>query len=292
MRLIRVFRHCQQLDAAPDFNLTALIRESLPLLTRRVRESPDANISFRAILQEVGLVFPTLSLMHELGVLGRFIPPFDRLTCLVQHEFYHRYTADIHTLNAIRELDRVFAEAEPITLKYRKELHETADPSLLYLILFLHDIGKAAGIKNHSETGVLLAGPILDRLQLDPKSREIVTSIIKNHLIMARFWQRHNLDDPQSAAAFAELVGDAEKLRYLYVHTFCDARGTAASLWNSYKDTLHSTLFRTTLERLLLGDAVEKQNLERKQMIQQGTDHEANSRNQPGRDLRAFQSPA
>ena len=267
VRLIRVFRHCQQLDAAPDFNLTALIRESLPLLTRRVLESADANLSFRAILGEAGSVFPTLKLMHELGVLGRFIPAFDRLTCLVQHEFYHRYTADIHTLNAIRELDRVFTEAEPITLKYRKALHETSEPTLLYLILLLHDIGKAVAIKNHSESGVRLAGPLLERLQVDPKSRELVTFIIKNHLIMARFWQRHNVDDPQSATAFADLVGDAEKLRYLYVHTFCDARGTAASLWNGYKDALHQSLFLATLDRLLLGDAVEKRNLERKQMI-------------------------
>ena len=114
-----------------------------------------------------------------------------------------------------------------------------------------------------------IAGPLLERLQVDPKSRELVAFVIKNHLIMARFWQRHDLDDPQSATAFAELVGDAEKLRYLYVHTFCDARGTAASLWNSYKDTLHTTLFLATLERLVLGDAVEKRNLERKTMIQQ-----------------------
>ena len=112
-----------------------------------------------------------------------------------------------------------------------------------------------------------LAGPVLERLQFDPKSRELVAFVIKNHLIMARFWQRYNLDEPQSAIAFAELVGDAEKLRYLYAHTFCDARGTAASLWNGYKDTLHTTLFRVTLERLLLGDAVEQRNLERKQMI-------------------------
>jgi [protein-PII] uridylyltransferase len=269
VRLIRVFRHCQQLGAAPDFNLTALIRESLPLLTRRVLESADANVSFRAILDEAGSVFPTLQLMHELGVLGRFIPPFNRLTCLVQHEFYHRYTADIHTLNAIRELDRIFTEAEPITLKYRAELHQTPTPTLLYLILLLHDIGKAVAIKNHSDSGVHLAGPILARLQIDPRSREIVAFIIKNHLIMARFWQRHNVDEPQSAAAFADLVGDAEKLRYLYVHTFCDARGTAASLWNGYKDTLHTTLFVATLDCLLHGDAVEQRNLERKHMIHQ-----------------------
>lgn len=269
VRLIRVFRHGQQVGATLDFNLMALIRESLPLLTRRAIESSDASISFRAILEEAGLVFPTLNLMHELGVLGRFIPEFDRLTCLVQHEFYHRYTADVHTLNAIRELDRVFTEAEPITLKYREELHKTSNPSLLYLILLLHDIGKAMGIKGHSESGVSIAGPLLQRLQLDPKNREVVTFIIRNHLIMARFWQKHDVDDPTSATAFAELVGDAEKLRYLYVHTFCDARGTAASLWNSYKDTLHATLFQATLDRLVLGDAVEKRHLERKQMIHQ-----------------------
>ena len=265
-RLIRVFRHCQQLDATPDFALQGLIRESLPLITRRVSGSADANTSFKAIMSEAGAVYPTLDLMHELGVLGRFIPEFDALPCLVQHEFYHRYTADIHTLHAIRELDRIFTEAEPITLKYRQVLHETPDPTLLYLILLLHDIGKAQGIKGHAEFGVRIAIPLLKRLQIDPASSEIVTYIIKNHLIMARFWQRRDVDDPNTAIAFAELVDDADKLRYLYVHTFCDARGTSAGLWNGYKDTLHSSLFRTTLERLIHGEATNTRNSERTQM--------------------------
>ena len=50
--------------------------------------------------------------------------------------------ADIHTLHAIRELDQVFSVAEPIAEKYRHELHQTNTPTLLYLILLLHDIGK------------------------------------------------------------------------------------------------------------------------------------------------------
>jgi [protein-PII] uridylyltransferase len=73
-----------------------------------------------------------------------------------------------------------------------------------------------------------------------PAAATLVNFIIKNHLTMARFWQKHDLDDPQTSAAFAELVGDADRLRYLYVHTFCDARGTAAGLWNGYKDSLHT----------------------------------------------------
>jgi [protein-PII] uridylyltransferase len=269
VRLIRVFRHSQQLEATPDFPLNELIRTSVALLTPEVAHSPDASVCFRAILSEAGAVYPVLARMHELGVLGKFIPEFDALTCLVQHEYYHRYTADVHTLNAIRELDRVYTEAEPITLKYRAALHETTDPALLYLTLLLHDIGKAEGIRGHAESGVRIAAPILERFGVSPEGRELVCFVIKNHLAMARFWQKRDVDDPKTAAAFAELVGTPERLRLLYVHTFCDARGTAADLWNGYKDTLHTTLYRSTFERLKHGEAVDASLQEKKKMTQQ-----------------------
>jgi [protein-PII] uridylyltransferase len=271
VRLVRVFRHCQTLEATLDFHLAELIRVSLPLLTREVATSHDASVCFRAILSETGAVHAALAHMHELGVLGKFIPEFDALTCLVQHEYYHRYTADVHTLNAIRELDRIYTEAEPITLKYRAVLHESeiSDASLLYLTLLLHDIGKAEGIRGHSESGMRLATPLLERFGVEPADRELVLFVIKNHLAMARFWQKRDVDDPNTSIAFAELVGDAERLRYLYVHTFCDARGTAADLWNSYKDTLHTTLYRATFERLKHGAAVDASLQEKKKMTQQ-----------------------
>jgi len=266
VRLIRVFRHCQQLGCSPDVDLAALVRASLDLITDQVIHAEAANQSFRTMLGEAGRVYPPLSLMHELGVLGRFIPEFKPLTCLVQHEYYHRYTADIHTLNAIRELDTIYSLASPLHEKYRNELHQTPDPTLLYLILLLHDIGKGEGIQGHAETGVAIAGPVLERMQVDATRRELVAFIIKNHLIMARFWQKHDLDDPKTAAAFAEIVGDADRLRYLYVHTYCDANGTSAGLWNGYKDSLHRRLFDTTLERLTLGDKVDTRLLENKEM--------------------------
>ena len=268
VRLIRVFRQCQQLECTLDFHLSLLIRESLPLV-QGITASPDANVAFRAILSESGAVYPVLSKMHELGVLGAYIPEFEALTCLVQHEFYHRYTADIHTLNAIRELDLIFTLGEPITLKYMTVLHDIEDPALVYLTLLLHDIGKAVGIQNHSESGVRLAGPTMERLGVSPRGRELVSFVIKNHLAMARFWQKRDVDDPKTSASFAELVGDPERLRCLYVHTFCDARGTSSDLWNSYKDTLHTTLYRNTLERLRLGAAVEANFEEKRKMTEQ-----------------------
>lgn len=269
VRLVRVFRHCQSLEAQPDFALQTLIRESLPLITRRVTHDSAANLSFKTILEAAGAVYPTLALMHELGVLGRFIPEFQGLTCLVQHEFYHRYTADIHTLSTIRELDLIFTASDPVTQKYRAVLHETINPTLLYLILLLHDIGKAKGIKGHADFGVDIALPLLARMEVEATEQEIVTFIIRNHLIMARFWQKRDVDDPASAIAFAALVPDPDKLRYLYVHTFCDARGTAAGLWNSYKDTLHGSLYRATLDQLIHGPNIALRNTARMQSTYQ-----------------------
>ncbi len=268
VRLVRVFRHCQQYQATLDLELTLLIRDSLALLTPEVvTGQPGVNRSLVAILQAVGQVYPILREMHELGVLGRVLPEFDRLTCLVQHEYYHRYTADAHTLNTIQQLDAVFAGEGEFVEMYRSELRETTAPWLLYLILLLHDVGKAAGIHDHAESGAELAKAVLERLELDAKTQETVLFVIRNHLEMARFWQRYDVDDPRTSTTFSEFVGDPELLRFLYVHTFCDARGTALSLWNSYKDLLHNQLFQATLEILEHREVAKTKRQERKQAM-------------------------
>jgi len=263
-RLIRVFRHTQQHKLALDLDLSSLIRESAGLIDDSVRESSDANLSFRTILQESGDVYPTLKLMHSHGIIGKFVPEWDRLTCLVQHEYYHRYTADEHTLNTILELDNIFSSSDPIYERYRNEVHELRLPNLLYLILFLHDIGKGQSIKGHAHIGLEMAEPILERMQVSEENRELVLYIIKNHLEMARFWQKYDIDDPDTAHVFADQTESAEKLRLLFIHTFCDARGTAKGLWNQYKETLHATLFSRTMTEIKADGRIEDR-YERKQ---------------------------
>jgi [protein-PII] uridylyltransferase len=248
LRLIRVFRHLQTRGLELDFDLERLIEENLDLIDKAVIESEDANRSFRSILQTKGEVYPVLKLMNSTGVLPRFVPEWTGLHCLVQHEYYHRYTADEHVLKTIRELDGIFSGEQPdLTRKYRQALEDTELPGLLYLILLLHDIGKAKAIENHAEIGAEIAGPILERLQVVEKAREKILFLIKNHLEMARIWQRYDLDDPHTAQMFAKLVRNPETLRYLYALTFCDARGTSHGLWNGFKDSLHHHLFKAAM---------------------------------------------
>ena len=258
VRLIRIFRLAQQFGAKLDSDLRFLITRSIPLIDHSIINSASAAKSFCSILRSSGEVYPILMQMHEMGVLGRYLPEFGELTCMVQHEYYHRYTADAHVLRTIRHLDRVFSKHDDEYSRYGEELRKNDDPLLLYLILLLHDIGKAEGIKNHDVAGVRIAQPILNRFNIGREQQEQILFIIRTHLEMARFWQRFDLDDPKTAASFAEFIEDPQKLRFLYVHTYCDARGTAPTLWNSYKDAMHRTLYLRTLEQFEDDEVIEQ----------------------------------
>lgn len=258
VRLIRIFRLAQQFGAKLDSDLRFLITRSIPLIDHSIINSASAAKSFCSILRSPGEVYPILMQMHEMGVLGRYLPEFGKLTCMVQHEYYHRYTADAHVLRTIRHLDRVFSKHDDEYARYEKQLRKNDDPLLLYLILLLHDLGKAEGVKNHDVAGVRIAQPILNRFNIGREQQEQILFIIRNHLEMARFWQRFDLDDSKTAASFAEFIVDPQKLRFLYVHTYCDARGTAPTLWNSYKDAMHRTMYVRTLEQFEDDEIIEQ----------------------------------
>ena len=269
VRLIRIFRLAQQFGAKLDSDLRFLITRSIPLIDHSIINSASAAKSFCSILRSPGEVYPVLIQMHEMGVLGRYLPEFGALTCMVQHEYYHRYTADAHVLRTIRHLDRVFSKHDDEYGRYEKELQKNDAPLLLYLILLLHDIGKAEGVKSHDVNGVRIAQPILNRFNIGREQQEQILFIIRNHLKMARFWQRFDLDDPKTAASFAKFVEDPQRLRLLYVHTYCDARGTAPTLWNNHKDTLHRTLYLRTLEQFQDDEIIEQKRKDLISMLHQ-----------------------
>lgn len=256
-RIIRLFRNAQRLSLALSPSLRSLVRNRLSLIDAGLINSPSANVSFRSILQEVGNVSPTLMDMHDLGVLGRFIPEFGRLTCKVQHDLYHRFTADIHVLRCIHILDQIFQGTLSGAEHYLTALRKNEVPGLLYLILFVHDLGKDKGPKGHCERGVEIAKSLMQRLGISEEMHDRVLFVVRNHLEMVRFANKFDLDDPEVIDSFAAFTEGEQRLRFLYVHTYCDANGTAPDLWNSHKEELHTHLFTNTL-RVLEGKRARK----------------------------------
>ena len=246
-RLIRVFRYRQLNSVRFDFSLTSLIYDSLDLLNREILFGENTQRTLRSLLSEKGNVYDPLAKMNDQEILGRVIPEFGNLRGLVQHEYYHRYTADLHTLRTIQHLDQLFTNPTPVEQKYAEVVTELPDVEDLYWMLLLHDIGKAGGIKDHANRSIELARNVLQRLAYPSERLNRILHIIKNHGKMASFSQKYDVEDPETYSTFADIIGSRENLMYLYVLTYCDAMGTAKDLWNDFKDTLHTLLYRNTL---------------------------------------------
>ena len=252
-RLMRVFLHAQQRGLRLHPDLAQIIRRDLPLVNRGFLYDEHVRETFLEILNQRGNVAPILRAMHEVGLLGKYIPEFGRLTCLVQHEFYHQYTADEHTLQCLARLDAVSESADPIFSHYAELFRNVEKPFILYLALLLHDAGKAAPGDNHSESGANLALRVAKRLALDGATTHSLRILIEQHLTMAMVSQRRDLEDPAVVRHFAGVIQSVENLRMLTLHTFVDSLATSDKLWNGFKDSLLWTMHHKTMTVLAGG---------------------------------------
>jgi [protein-PII] uridylyltransferase len=165
-RLMRLFHYAQKRDERLSPELQQLVRRRLHLVDRTFQYAKANRESFLAILSHKGEAGAVLRLMHQVDFLGRYLPEFGELTCLVQHEFFHRYTADEHTLVCIEKLDALVDTEDPKLQEYKKLFRQMEDPAVLYLALLLHDTGKAANVRNHADASAIAAQRVAARLQL------------------------------------------------------------------------------------------------------------------------------
>ena len=268
-RLMRVFLHSQQRGLRLHPDLAQLIRNQLSLADREFQNDAHVRETFLAILNQRGNVAPILRAMHEVGLLGKYIPEFGKLTCLVQHEFYHQYTADEHTLMCLEQLDRIWEARESRYEAYAPLFQKLEHPFLLYLALLLHDTGKPQGHGNHSELGGRLAMRVARRLQLDGVAAHTLRVVIENHLLMASLSQRRDLDDPFVIRNFVKQVQTVETLSLLTVLTFADSLATSDKLWNGFKDALLWSLHRKARPLLIGGTEFIRAEEKQRELLQE-----------------------
>jgi [protein-PII] uridylyltransferase len=252
IRLMKVFWHLHRLGCELSLDLERSVEASLDVVDEDFRRSPEVRELFLDICRNWGRVALTLSEMHELGALGRYLPEFGALTCLVQYDVYHRFSADQHSLLAVEHLEALAPGKSAESEGAAQVWSEVEKPEMLMLGMLLHDIGKAKG-HGHVAKGIPLARQLAARLALPPEDAGAVEFLVAHHLTMSHVAQRRDIDDPKTVADFTESVGDPQRLRMLYLLTYADMRAVGPGVLTPWQAVVLHELYGRTLTRLTGG---------------------------------------
>ncbi len=219
--------------------------EALEHIDDAFRQRPDARSRFMQLLRPADAA-DTLARMSHLGVLGRYLPAFGEVAGRMQYDLFHVYTVDQHTLTVLRNISSFRDEASKQRFSLAYEIWpRLRKPSLLLLGGLFHDIAKGRG-GDHSELGAVDARRFCSEHGLSQGDTELVAWLVEKHLAMSITAQREDIADPEVISRFARLVGERERLDYLYLLTVADIAGTSPKLWNAWKDRLLADLYGAT----------------------------------------------
>lgn len=261
--MMEAFELAQRHDVHLSMEVKDAIRASRPLVNDKVRRSREMVDTFFNILKYRKRMGEALRQMNYLRFLGRFIPEFKRIFCLVQHDVYHTYTVDAHSIFAVEELEKLwngdYAKPYPLLTQLAQDVEKG---ELLVLAVLFHDIGKGEG-KNHSQRGMEMMPTISRRLGLNKEDSERLAFLVEHHLQMAHIAQRRDLHDPKLIDDFAQLMGMSENLKMLYLLTFADIRAVGPDVWTDWKAGLLEELYISTYEHMEKGGFAQEARSER-----------------------------
>ena len=236
------------------------LAEAMPQIAPYTAQPHEVRERFLALLAGPQPV-ETLARLAHLGVLGRYLPAFAKVSGRMQYDLFHVYTVDQHTLEVLRLMggfpvgrDERFPKARSVHERLKK-------PWLLLLSGLFHDIAKGRG-GDHSLLGAEDVREFASAHQLSRADTELLAWLVERHLLMSTTAQRQDISDAAVVERFAHAVGDRTRLDFLYLLTCADIAGTSPKLWNTWKERLLSDLydaarlaFRRGLEHRVDADA-------------------------------------
>ena len=261
--MMKVFQLIQRHQLTLSLQIKTLIRQNLYRINDNFRRSRQVNEIFLNILRYKKGVYDVLFQMHHLLFLNHYIPEFKEIFCQVQHDAYHIYTVDTHTLFAVKEIDRLwqgdYAEKKPLLTGLAEEIEK---PELMILAVLMHDIGKGQGHK-HCEKGAAMIPTIARRFGLGKEDRQRLEFLVRQHLLMAHTSQRRDLNDPHLISQFVQTMASSENLKMLYLLTFADIKAVGPDVWSEWKGFLLQELYEKSYTAMEKGDFLADKFLEK-----------------------------
>ncbi|MGB0957528.1 MAG: [protein-PII] uridylyltransferase, partial [Litorivicinus sp.] len=232
---------------------TRLVYRSRHLIDESFRSDLRVISHFMEILRRPQRLTDILRRMRLYGVLSNYIPTFGNVMGLMQHDLFHIFTVDAHTIHLVNHLTSFWtgelAEQYPIVTDVTQRIPKI---ELLLLAGLFHDLGKGRG-GDHSEIGAPEAEEFCLRHWLSAYDARLVAWLVRHHLTMSTTAQRKDITDPDVIHEFAALVGSLDRLDYLFALTVADISATNPELWNAWRASLLSQLYRATQSALRRG---------------------------------------
>lgn len=212
-------------------------------MTNRPPGEPDAAAvrSFLSLMSRPGRLAELIRQLHELRVLEQFVPAMKRARGLLQFNEYHKYTVDRHCIRAVEAATEFESKAGLARERYR----QLGDKLMLHLSLLIHDLGKGFD-EDHSDVGRRIAAETAQFLGLDEEASETLQWLVHKHLIMHYAAFRHDLNDPQIIAKFADEVGSVERLELLTLMSLADLTAVGPDVLTDWKQDLIEELYNRT----------------------------------------------
>lgn len=239
-----------------SYQVKEAIRSRFVFINKRTRSSRKAVQYFMKILAG-NRVYETLRIMHDTGILDRFVPEFGRLRHLVIYEPYHKYTVDEHTLNAIKNLE-MLKNTKQAGPKYLSDILKNVKQEALFLAVLLHDIGKGISRKGekkhsegHEEAGYKMIKTVLERFNIDLEDRHRIEFLVRNHVLLARLVLRRDSEDPETISQLSEVIENEKNLDTLYLMTYADMTAVNPDFWTEWKAYLFHSIYIKTKEHIL-----------------------------------------
>ncbi|MBE0463583.1 MAG: [protein-PII] uridylyltransferase [Halomonadaceae bacterium] len=230
-----------------------LIRDHRHQIDDHYRDDPLHQRLFMEILRAPGNVPRQLRRMNRYGILGKYLPEFGRAVGLMQHDLFHIYTVDAHTLRLLKFLHgfrKPSAKDEfPVAAALINQLPKL---DILWIAGLFHDIGKGRG-GDHSEIGARDVEHFCQRHHVTPHDTKLASWLVEHHLLMSMTAQKRDISDPDVIRDFALVVRNEARLDYLYVLTVADINATNPTLWNGWRASLLRQLYAETKRALRRG---------------------------------------
>lgn len=241
----------QEFKKAEDL-LKALHKNSSVLQQKKVREQIDfffrdseiKKLSKRRgkMLDEVLSVKTSdefLVSVFRSRMIDKLVPEIRRLVGYVQHDQYHRFTADSHIMQACRETKRLYSKPKELgPLKFLKDHLTAYDWKVLSWSALYHDLAKGMDSADHSDAGTQIVDRDFKSYGFSKSFTEDVKWMVKNHLELSQAAFRKNSKDPKVWQDLQDKGVSGANLYRLALFTAVDIRATNPEAWNEWKAKL------------------------------------------------------